>query len=557
MRDAHIPATETEVIEWEDSTTVQAGFIVNAKVAGLLIGKKGANIKQLKSESGINLINFSDLKDPALRAALGGQLMVMKGTTEQIGKAAEMAGELILGSGLIESDTIVDFPMLIPEDQVRKVIGKAGKHIKAKQKETGSKMTFSSQEESVYGETVLLVKGPPVSVARGIVQVLRGLPVEAWRTERPLFRAAFGKDLYERGGPMRGGRGGDRGPPMRGPPMRGPPMRGPPAPYYDDYPRYEEPYPPKRRKQAPLPYGMPEPSFAADLLIRCGFVMTGKEASILLGKGGATVKRLTQQSGCKKISFGKGDLPDTGGLQLMVLKGTLDAVVVGTARACAVLARANKMGNMGLEDGVVEMNLVVQAVEVGKLIGQQGAHIREMESYSGAKMIFEKTGQVLKDEQIMKIKGTPQDVGEAVRISLGGMQLESFSAERPLFEAAKMGRAEGASYDFGPPQGGGRQGGGGGYLGTPPSRGPDYYPPRRDYYDHPGPRDGPRDYGPPPTSYPGGYGGGYGPRDGGIDEMLLQQQDLERALATQKQKLQSAMQARPPVPQKRPRDSQW
>jgi len=478
-----------EAMEWTDKTMVQVGFVVSRKLAGLLIGKKGATVKKLKSASKCRHINFGE---GSIMPDSDAQLMMIKGNTATIASAVEQASQMIVefqaekklaGNPINDlADGQVECNMLIVDEQVPMVIGRKGSKIKQMQSDHGTKMRFSDQR--IGGEQILTIVGTPEQVAACVPSVIRGLPVESWRSDRPLFDAAYGKGQMRPYDPYDDyGRGDPRDYPPRGDFGR----FGPPPPRFGGYDDFGPPRQPPFRGPPP---GEGEP-WTDSTVVSVGFVVPQVYAGLLIGKKGATVKRLTKESGCLKINFGEGTIPGTD-MQLMIMKGTTGRIALGVTKVgelMAAFAQSKQQQNVqvtSLPNGVVEMNLLICDTHVAMVIGKKGSKIKSMQNETDTQMKF--TEQRVAGEQYLNITGLPENVGRCVDLVVRGLPVELWNGDHPLYSQAQRDDIN---------------------RGPLPSRDAPYRDSRPEYY--PPPRS------PPPSAFSAPYGSPLGylppPRD--------------------------------------------
>ena len=169
----------------ESSPTNAAGLIEfrflidNAQVGGL-IGRAGTNVKKVREESGAFVsIMKSDSRSVHER------IMLIKGTVEQIGKAALFIAELLIEAAQ-SKDRPTSLSSSIPADQaqlrllvhklaVGAIIGKAGAVIKETQEKTGARVQVSNEPLPGSSEKTVSITGSPTALHDGIVRVVTQL----------------------------------------------------------------------------------------------------------------------------------------------------------------------------------------------------------------------------------------------------------------------------------------------------------------------------------------------------------------------------------------------
>ena len=154
-------------------------LIDNAQVGGL-IGRGGSNVKKVREESGAFVsIMKSDSRTVHER------IMLIKGTVDQIGKAALLIAELLIEAAQ-GKDRPTSLSTSIPSDQaqlrllvhklaVGAIIGKAGAVIKETQEKTGARVQVSNEPLPGSSEKTVSVTGSPTAVHDAIVRVVTQL----------------------------------------------------------------------------------------------------------------------------------------------------------------------------------------------------------------------------------------------------------------------------------------------------------------------------------------------------------------------------------------------
>lgn len=227
-------------------------------------------------------------------------------------------------------------------------------------------------------------------------------------------------------------------------------------------------------------------------VVQIGFLVPGRVAGMLIGKGGKTVKQLTKDSKCKHINFGEG-VPELG-LQLMVMKGTVPQLQTAVHKSTELLdtfaaARQKDTPLWDLPVGTVELNLLLLPEQVPRVIGKQGKKIKKLRSDSSTKMVVAEEFIGREPCPFVSITGSPANVAQCVATTVKSLPLQSWPKDRELF-----GSAFGKGPYEGPPRFGPGGPGGPGPRGfAPPMRGDPFYPPpMRSPY--PSPRGSPMDF---------------------------------------------------------------
>ena len=190
---------------------------------GGLIGRGGSNVKKVREESGAFVsIMKSDSRTVHER------IMLIKGTVEQIGKAALLIAELLIEAAQ-SKDRPTSLSSSIPSDQaqlrllvhklgVGAIIGKGGAVIKETQERTGARVQVSNEPLPGSSEKTVSITGSPTAVHDAIVRTvtqLRDNPLKPgtrnyeYNPNMPFSGPAGGDSPYGgRSGGERGERGG-------------------------------------------------------------------------------------------------------------------------------------------------------------------------------------------------------------------------------------------------------------------------------------------------------------------------------------------------------------
>ena len=154
-------------------------LIDNAQVGGL-IGRGGTNVKKVREESGAFVsIMKSDSRTVHER------IMLIKGTVEQIGKAALLIAELLIEAAQ-SKDRPTSLSSAVPSDQaqlrllvhklaVGAIIGKGGAVIRETQEKTTARVQVSNEPLPGSSEKTVSVTGSPTAVHDAITRVVTQL----------------------------------------------------------------------------------------------------------------------------------------------------------------------------------------------------------------------------------------------------------------------------------------------------------------------------------------------------------------------------------------------
>ena len=162
------------------SSPVEFRFLIDNSAVGGLIGKGGANVKRVRDESGA----FVSIMKAEARSVTE-RIMLIKGSVEQIGKAALLIAELLVEAAASkERPTVVaasvpseqaQLRLLVHKLAVGAVIGKAGAVIKETQQETGARVQVSNEPLPNSSEKTVTITGIPTAVQDAITRVVTQL----------------------------------------------------------------------------------------------------------------------------------------------------------------------------------------------------------------------------------------------------------------------------------------------------------------------------------------------------------------------------------------------
>ena len=175
---------ESSELKDPSSSLVEFRFLIDNSSVGGLIGKGGANVKRVREDSGAFV---SILKSDA--RSVQERIMLIKGTVEQIGKAALLIAELLIEAAASKGErpvTATTTTSAVPSDQaqlrllvhklaVGAVIGKAGAVIKETQQETGARVQVSNEPLPSSSEKTITITGIPTAVQDAITRVVTQL----------------------------------------------------------------------------------------------------------------------------------------------------------------------------------------------------------------------------------------------------------------------------------------------------------------------------------------------------------------------------------------------
>lgn len=161
----------------------------------------------------------------------------------------------------------------------------------------------------------------------------------------------------------------------------------------------------------------PDPSDPnAQITVRA--LVSTKEAGVIIGKGGANVAELREQTGVKagvsKVVQGVHD-------RVLSVTGTLD----GISRAYSLIAHtilenpvtapnADASAAPVAPNAVTAVRLLISHNLMGTVIGRQGLKIKHIQDISGARMVASKDMLLQSTERVVEVQGTT----EAIRVAV-------------------------------------------------------------------------------------------------------------------------------------------
>eukprot|EP00048_Salpingoeca_helianthica_P022812 m.20486 g.20486 ORF g.20486 m.20486 type:complete len:391 (-) comp7854_c0_seq1:315-1487(-) len=160
-----------------------------------------------------------------------------------------------------------------------------------------------------------------------------------------------------------------------------------------------------RRKFATVASGNP-------LTMRC--LMSFKQAGTVIGKGGATVAKLRQDTGCRiTISENLGMDQD----RVLEATGDQEAVAKVFSTICTALGEAmhqRPTTQASPDQQQLFIRIPIPNSHAGVVIGKQGSRIEEIRRASGAQVMVEKTPLPGSTERLCTVSGVPESVRAAV-----------------------------------------------------------------------------------------------------------------------------------------------
>lgn len=250
--------------------------------ASVIIGKQGANVKQIRTESQafVSILKSEGTSNKE-------RVMQVTGSVENVANALRMIAELLIRNDnerkSAEGESVVDqwtFKLLIHKSLAGAIIGRGGEIIKSIQTETTARISLSTEPIGASTEKTVTVGGTPATLHDALTRILTRIQ------ENPI-RAGTTSILYVPGQQAVAQFPGAPGP-----------YGAPPSPYM------------------PSPYGMPPSGpYGAPMGGPMGGGMGGPPmgqmpgqksqkivipsctAGTVIGKGGSIIREIKQQSG--------------------------------------------------------------------------------------------------------------------------------------------------------------------------------------------------------------------------------------------------------------------
>jgi polyribonucleotide nucleotidyltransferase len=249
--------------------------------ASIIIGKGGANVKMVRTESGAFV---SILKTE--NAGAKERVLTLKGTPENNAKAGQLITTLLINANNERKQSNGDtenkveeysFRLLIHKFLAGCIIGKAGAIIKEIQTQTGAKISITNDTLGGSTEKQVSVTGTPETVFAALSKITSQL------NENPL-REGSSSIPYVPGAVVAAPYGAPGGYPA--------------APAYGGKPGYAAPYAPP---QAYSPYGAIATPFGADPhgVKTEKIVIPSVCAGTVIGKSGSIIAEIKSQSACQ------------------------------------------------------------------------------------------------------------------------------------------------------------------------------------------------------------------------------------------------------------------
>lgn len=197
------------------------------------------------------------------------------------------------------------------------------------------------------------------------------------------------------------------------------------------------------------------------------FLITNSAAGSIIGKGGATITQLQEQSTAKiKVANSNDYFPGTNE-RCVLVTGTMDAMLCAASLVIMKIQEAQQSSVNGEVDMSTPfaVKMLVPNASVGAIIGKGGATIHEMSAQCGAQMkVSSKDQQVPTGvpERIVSVNGNLQQMNHALNLIVAKMQENPANAQyqnatTSYMRARAGGPPTGAIGAFGAPGAGGIQ----------------------------------------------------------------------------------------------------
>ncbi|RXW24777.1 hypothetical protein EST38_g1111 [Candolleomyces aberdarensis] len=289
-----------------ESLTLRA--LVSTKDAGVIIGKAGKNVADLRDQTGVKAGVSKVIP------GIHDRVLTVTGSVEAVAKAYNLIIEQLVNSNpnnppVSTPNVHTSIRLLISHNLMGTIIGRSGLKIKAIQDGSGARMVASKEMLPQSTERIVEVQGSPESIGRAIEEIGKCL-LEDW--ERGLGTVLFNPSPQHERGDRRGGGGypgssysGNSGAGRR---TNGEPSSGRP-------PRNSSPTSP----QSPSSSGQPAPTNLRTQNISIPSDMVG----CIIGRSGTKITEIRRLSG-SKISIAKAPHDDTGE-RMFTIVGTPEA----------------------------------------------------------------------------------------------------------------------------------------------------------------------------------------------------------------------------------------
>lgn len=146
------------------------------------------------------------------------------------------------------------------------------------------------------------------------------------------------------------------------------------------------------------------------------FLVSNNLAGALIGKGGAAVNLLQQETGARVKVSQSADLYPGTQERVVLVTGAESTVIYASSRICD---RASEI-EQNRPDGVVSIKILIPAAACGLLIGRAGAHIKLLSEESGARVrLSPKQEATFTLERVMIITGNVEECSKCISLVIG------------------------------------------------------------------------------------------------------------------------------------------
>ena len=337
-------------------TSTAYKLLIPNTVVSTIIGKAGVNIKAIREKSACKVL-ITDLSPGANE-----RLVTLTGSLE----SAISAVELILDT--LETDpqatamatdeaTVHSLKCLVSDNQVGRIIGKAGASIKQLRTETGASIATDSNH-TADGERAVTVGGVKASVVAALLHIMNtvaSMPPDRAAKRQALEPSAM---LMAGGAPTYGAPPGYGAPSAYHMPGYAPPTYQMPTyaaqsaqSAYHQMPAYvaalppsrfsipstfdsmtQPGYPGQRAPAAAAKFAPPQPLSADQQAVRVA--VANEQVSTIIGKGGANIKAVRMQSSCRVFVA---DMVPGSNERVITLTGTTAAIIAAAELMLGVL----------------------------------------------------------------------------------------------------------------------------------------------------------------------------------------------------------------------------
>ncbi|KAF7724796.1 hypothetical protein EC973_000753 [Apophysomyces ossiformis] len=317
LGDTPSKSSPTPRSEAEPQQTISIRSLVNSKDAGVIIGRGGKNVSEIREMSTAR-VTISDIVVGAVE-----RILTVTGPLNAVAKAYGLVGEKVLleqSSTDARHDQTVTLRILVPGNRMGTLIGRGGSVIRSIQEQSSARLNASEEPLPMSTERTITITGTPASVQVAIYKISeillehpdRGSSNLQYRPQPQMGMATRGYHPMARTAAT-AAMGGYAA--MMG--MSGMPMNGANQFYY-----------PPAAAQSAAVYGNVSSSRQADYSTMAGMAASSQAQQIfipnemvgcIIGKGGSKINEIRQLSGSHiKIADPHGDTNE----RLVTITGT-------------------------------------------------------------------------------------------------------------------------------------------------------------------------------------------------------------------------------------------